>query len=134
MHELCHIAVLHRPMNFDLAHQLLLCSAALQSRLLDDLGCGYGLGVALHKLVALRKSSFSEEFTFDILTVGDLAIRMLNALFDYLGTLVLGGMQVGLAAGVLAGRELASAGASALRLGSHSHLPMHVVSIEVRHF
>jgi len=33
MHELCNVCVLHRPVNFDLTHQLLLGSAPLQRRL-----------------------------------------------------------------------------------------------------
>ena len=134
VHKLSHICVLHRAMDLDLAHQLLLGSAALEGRLLNDLGSRDGLGVALHKFIALREPTLTKEFTFDILTVGDLSVRMLNSLLDDLGTLILGRMQVGLAAGVLTGGKLASAGASALGLGPDSHLAMHVVSIEVRHF
>lgn len=103
VHELCHIAMLHRTMDLDLTHQLLLGSAALEGRLLNNLGSRDGLRVTLDELIALRESTLTKEFTFDVLTVGDLAIRMLNSFFDDLGTLVLGGVQIGLAACVLAG-------------------------------
>lgn len=97
--------MLHRPVNFDLAHQLLLCPAPLQRGLLDDLGGAHCLRVHLHELVALGETTLSKELTLYILPVADLTICMLYAFFDELGCWVAavapaGGVQIGLTAAV----------------------------------
>ena len=105
MEELGDIWMLHRPVNFDLTHQLLLCPASLQRGLLNDLGCAHCLRVHLHELVALRETTLSKELAFDILPVADLTIRMLYALLDELSSWVArvtpaGRVKIGLAAAV----------------------------------
>ena len=127
--------MLDRPVNFDLAHQLLLCPAPLQRGLLDDLGCAHCLRVRLHELVALRETTLSKKLTLYILPVADLTICMLYAFFDELGCWVARvgparRMQIGLTAAVSVAldeaRRLscsdpsASIASSAWRLGLHS--------------
>lgn len=57
--ELGDVGMLDRPVNFDLTHQLLLCSTPLQRGLLDDFGCTDCLRVHLNELVALGESALS---------------------------------------------------------------------------
>ena len=85
MHKLGHIAVLDGPMNLDLTHELLLGPAPLQRGLLNNLGRGDGLGLALDKFVALCKSTFAQELSFHVLSIRYLPILMLDSFLDYLG-------------------------------------------------
>jgi hypothetical protein len=121
--KLRNVLVLDRAVNFDLTHQLLLGAAPLQRALLDDLGRRDRLGVALHELVALGEAALAEELTLHISAVTHLAIRVLDAFLDDLGTRLPILMQVGGAAADL-GRGLhqlfrsdAAAGAWAARSG-----------------
>lgn len=82
MKELSHICMLNRPMNFDFAHQLLLCPAPLQRGLLDNLGCTDCLRVHLNELVAFGEATLAKEFSLDILPVSHFTILMLYALLD----------------------------------------------------
>ena len=82
VHELAHIRMLHRTMDLDLRHQLLLGSASLKRGLVDDLGSTDTLRFALNELIALGEATFAEEFTFDVLAVGDFSILVLYSLLD----------------------------------------------------
>ena len=88
--ELGHVRMLDRPVNFDLTHQLLLRPAPLQRRLLDNFSSTHGLGVHLHELIALGEATLSQELALDVLSVADLAICVLNALFNELSGWVAG--------------------------------------------
>lgn len=73
-------------MNLNLTHELLLGPAPLQTCLLYDLGGRDSLVFALHKLITLCEATFSKKLPFDVLSVADLPILMLNALFHNLRT------------------------------------------------
>ena len=109
MKELSHICMLNRPMNFDFAHQLLLCPAPLQRGLLDDLGCTDCLRVHLNELVTFCEATLAKEFSLDILPVGHFTILMLYAFLDELSCRVAGisssRVKIGLAASVCAARH-----------------------------
>lgn len=85
MEELSNIWMLDGPVNFDLAHQLLLCPASLQRGLLDDLGGANSLRIHLDELIALGEATLTKKLTFDIRSVAYLTIRMLYALLNDLG-------------------------------------------------
>ena len=124
------MVVLDGPMNFDLAHQLLFCSAALQRGLLDDFcGCNVFV-VALNELVAFCESSLAEELSFDILSIGHFAVCVLQFFFDDLSALILGRVEVGLA---LACRKSSlPSRASALALCSVANLlVLHQLLVEI---
>ena len=93
--------MLDRPVNFDLAHQLLLRPAPLQRGLLDDLGCADRLRVHLHQLIAFGEATLSKELTLDIRSVADLSVLVLDTLFDDLSARVSIFMEVGGAAASL---------------------------------
>ena len=104
MHKLSHICMLHRSVNFDLTHELLLGSTPLEGRFLNNLGGSDGLGLTLYKLVTLGESSFSEEFSFDVLSIRNFSILMLDSLLDNLSgssARLTGGHQICLAAAML---------------------------------
>ena len=84
MHELCYIDMLHRSVNFDFTHQLLLCSTSLQRRFLNYFGCGHSLVITLDKFITFGKSTLAEEFSFDILYIANFSILMLDSFFNYL--------------------------------------------------
>lgn len=92
-------------MDLDLTHQLLLGSASLQRRLLNDLRGCYLFVVALDELIALGKASLAQEFAFDVLPESHLAILVLELFLDNLGASILLGMQVCLAVAVLTCRQ-----------------------------
>ena len=99
--ELRDVLVLDRAVNFDLAHQLLLGAAPLQRALVDNLGRRYRLRVALHELIALREAALAQKLSFDVISVADLPVLMLDTLFDDLSARVSIFMEVGGAAASL---------------------------------
>jgi hypothetical protein len=104
MHKLSHVGMFHGSMNLNLTHQLLLGSAPLERGLLNDLGSSDGFGLALDKLIALCESSFSQEFSLDVLSIRNFSILMLDPLLDNLSGSCSGlssGHQVGLTTAVL---------------------------------
>ena len=81
--------MLHRPVNLDFTHQLLLSPASLQGRLLNNLGSCDSFVIALNKLVALCESSLAQELAFDVLPIGHFSILMFHFFFNYLSALIL---------------------------------------------
>ena len=87
VHELSYICVLDRPVDFNFTHQLLLSPASSERSFQDDF-CGSNLlRFTLHKLVALCESTLAEELPFDVLSIADLTIRVLNSFFNNLSRL-----------------------------------------------
>jgi len=68
--------------NFDLTHQLLLCSTSLEGGLLNNFSGANRLCVHLNELVTFCESTLSEELSLNILSISDFAILMLYALFN----------------------------------------------------
>ena len=101
MHELSHILMLHRTVDFDLTHQLLLSSTPLKGGLLDDFGSCNCFVVTLNEFVAFSKTSFSKKFSFDILPVADLPILMFDSFLNYSGTSIGSRMKICLATAML---------------------------------
>ena len=105
MHKLSNVGMLHRSMNLDFTHQLLLGPAPLQRRFLNDLGRSDCLGLALNKFVAFGETTFSQEFSFHVLSIADFSILVFDPLLDDLsGSILLWLLcsdQVGLTAAVL---------------------------------
>ena len=75
------VIVLDGPMNFDLTHQLLLCSALREARLLDNLGCMHELSLTVDELVALGKASLAKIFSFYVPFDSNLVVRLFEFLF-----------------------------------------------------
>lgn len=85
MHKLSYVGMLHRSVNLDLTHELLLSSTPLERGLLDNLGSSDCFGFALNEFIAFCKSTLAEEFSLHILSIGDFSILMLDPLFNDLG-------------------------------------------------
>ena len=66
MLKLAHVAVLNAPVNFDLAHQLLLCSAFGQAGLLNDLGSMDIIGFSIDEFPTFGKPSLAQKLALDI--------------------------------------------------------------------
>lgn len=94
MLKLSNICVFDRSMNFDLTHELLFSSAPLQGRLLNNFGSCDCFSLTLDEFIALSKTTLSQEFSFDVLSVIDFTIWKLESFLNNLSTLVLLGMQV----------------------------------------
>jgi len=104
VHKLSDIRMLHRAMDFDLTHQLLLGSAPLQRRILNNFSGSYRFGLTLYKFIAFCKTTFAEEFSFDVLQISDVSILILaNPLLDDLRALIRLSVQIGLAGAMMWG-------------------------------
>ena len=114
-------------MNLDFTHQLLLCATPLQRGLLNDFGSSDLLCVTLDKFIALSEATLAQEFSFQILSIADLSVLMLDSLLDNLSAAIVGrraGHQISLTTAVLRSghhrlvRRHASSCAWALRLST----------------
>ena len=85
--ELGDVLVLHRSVDLDFTHQLLLGPAALERGLLDYFCRRHVVVVALHELVALREASLAQEFSLHVLAVAYFSVRVLHALLHNRRTL-----------------------------------------------
>ena len=84
VHELCNIYMLDRTMNFDFTHQFLFSSASLQRWLQYNFRCCDFLIITSHEFVALSKASLTQEFAFNVLSVANLTILMLDSFLNNL--------------------------------------------------
>ena len=85
MLELCNIYVLDRSVNFDFTNQLLLGSTSLKWWFLNDLSCSDSFVITLSKFIAFRKTTFSKELTFDVLSITNFSILMLDSFLNNCG-------------------------------------------------
>ena len=130
MHELSHIYVLNRSVNFDLTHKLLFCSTSLETCLLNYLSSRDIFIVALDEFVAFCKATFAQEFTLDILPVAYFTVLMFYSLLDNLGRRLLLIMQVCLTTSVSTRSQSLSTSSTSLGLCSMNQLSL---SIKIRH-
>lgn len=140
MHKLSHVGMFDGSMNLNLTHELLLGPAPLERGLLNDLGSSDSFGLALDKLIALCESSFSQEFSLDVLSIRNFSILMLDPFLDNLSSSssrLSSGHQVGLTTAVLRGvahwlsRGNTTACSRASRLSSSMKRSLTIV---IRHF
>ena len=85
MLELCHIYMFDRSMNFNFTHQLLLGSTSLKWWFLNDLCSSNSFVITLGKFIAFCKTTFSKELTFDVLSITNFSILMLDSFLNNCG-------------------------------------------------
>jgi hypothetical protein len=66
MLELAHVVVLNASVDFDLTHQLLLCSAFGQAGLLNDLGSMDIISFSINEFPTFGKPSLAQKLALDI--------------------------------------------------------------------
>ena len=104
MSELSHIDMLHRSVNLDLTHQLLLCSTSLETGLLNDFCSSDCFIVTLNEFITFSKATFSQEFSFDVLPIANFTVLVFNSFLYDLALSLLLRMEVGLTASVSTSR------------------------------
>ncbi len=88
--ELHHVWLPDRAVDLYLAHQLLLRPALRQRCLLNYFRCSHCFCFLTHKLKALSKSSFTEEFSFDVSADLNVAIVLHDLFLDNLRNALIG--------------------------------------------
>jgi len=82
MLKVAHILVLDTSVDFDFTHELLLCAALGQRRLLDNLGSMNEVGLSIDEFEALRKATFAQKFSFEVPPDSKFAVLLLELLLD----------------------------------------------------
>ena len=78
------IRMFDTPVDFDLAHQLLLGSTLGQTRFLDDFRSMYESSIGVNEFIALGETTLAKELSFNISADADFsAIRLFEFFFDY---------------------------------------------------
>ena len=93
--ELYHSVMLHLSVDFDLRHEFLLCSRLCQTGLDYNLNCKLLSSFTVGQFVALSKTSFPKELSFDVLLLNDFSVT-LNFLNNGLKGVRLGDQRLGI--------------------------------------
>lgn len=64
--ELAYVVVLNAPVDFNFTHQLLLCTAFSQARLLNNLGSMHIISFSINEFPTFSKTSFTQKLALDI--------------------------------------------------------------------
>ena len=81
MLEVAHVGVLDTPVDFDLAHQLLLRPALGQAGLLDDLGSVDELGLGIDEFETFGEASLAEELSLEVPADADFSALLFKLFF-----------------------------------------------------